>query len=569
MRRKLLPLCLALALCLGLVPAAAANLDTASLSSQPQSVNEQTIQGRNSGSAALPKLSKEEIKELLAATYHTQTDEMYETAPSLSAPYAAGKMSQRAQNDFLARLNALRRLAGLPDVKLDAAWCDEAQHCSVLLAAAGRLSHTPTQPSDMDNAFFQKASTAAGTSNLYRGMYQITGIDELFEDSDDANLSALGHRRWQLNPGMTQVGFGFADSPRYGNFLTVKVVGGDSSPVDYHYVAWPASGNFPNDLAAFSKSSAWSVTINPKYYAMSTFANASVTLTRQSDGKVWQFSTGSSDGDFFLNTEGYGVRNCIIFRPDGVDKYEGLYTVSIQGLKDTTGAAADFSYSVDFFAGKPSDSTEPSTPILPTTPTTPTQPTEPTTPAKPTTPAEPTEPAAPSSFSDVKESDWFKPYVDKVTTAKLMTGMDGSKFGPGDNLTVAQAMVLAYQIHNQASEPPETLPNNGSDPWYMPYYQYCLDKGLVSSFADPQASLTKTATRYDMVFILDKAIPASRMEPVKTVDTIPDVPASNDTVYKWYRAGIVSGDERGSFNGGSSITRAEVAVILCQINRLV
>ena len=74
--------------------------------------------------------------------------------------------------------------------------------------------------------------------------------------------------------------------------------------------------------------------------------------------------------------------------------------------------------------------------------------------------------------------------------------------------------------------------------------------------------------------ILDQAVPASRMTAVKTVadGSIPDLRESDpygDVVYKWYRAGVVSGDGEGRFNGSTGITRAEVAVILCQLNNLV
>ena len=77
-----------------------------------------------------------------------------------------------------------------------------------------------------------------------------------------------------------------------------------------------------------------------------------------------------------------------------------------------------------------------------------------------------------------------------------------------------------------------------------------------------------------MVAILDKAIPADRMTAVTAVPdgAIPDLnedDAYGDLVYRWYRAGIVTGDQTGQFNGTSSITRAETAVILCQINNLV
>lgn len=173
-----------------------------------------------------------------------------------------------------------------------------------------------------------------------------------------------------------------------------------------------------------------------------------------------------------------------------------------------------------------------------------------------------------TSFSDVQSADWFKSYVDKATSAGLMVGTGDNRFDPKGNLTISQAVVLAYQIDSKATG--GTLPQ-ASGAWYMPYYQYCLEKGIISASDVPGSSLQQTASRYDMIRILNLAVPSERMAATKTVTSIPDVTensAYGPLVYKWYRAGILSGDDTGRFNASSSITRAEVAVILCQIDQL-
>lgn len=174
----------------------------------------------------------------------------------------------------------------------------------------------------------------------------------------------------------------------------------------------------------------------------------------------------------------------------------------------------------------------------------------------------------PVVFTDVKDADWFRPFVEKTVAAGLMSGANGGAFSPNRELTIAEALVLAYQLHSQA--------NGGSLPqvegaWYMPHYQYCLDNGIIAPDQLDQSSLSRGATRFDLVSILDKAAPAGRMEPVKEEVSIPDLAETDplgDVVYKWYRAGIISGDQTGRFNGSNSISRAEVAVILCQLNNL-
>lgn len=105
----------------------------------------------------------------------------------------------------------------------------------------------------------------------------------------------------------------------------------------------------------------------------------------------------------------------------------------------------------------------------------------------------------------------------------------------------------------------------------MPYYQWCVDKRIINPGRFPAAGLNRLCTRYEMLEILDKAYGEPSFQQVKTVDSIPDVPAGGargDMVYRWYRGGIVSGSSDGLFHGDSNITRAEVSVILCQLERL-
>lgn len=174
-------------------------------------------------------------------------------------------------------------------------------------------------------------------------------------------------------------------------------------------------------------------------------------------------------------------------------------------------------------------------------------------------------------FSDIKAGQWFQPYVEKVVQNGLMTGMGDGRFEPGGDLSIAQTLVLAYQIHSRESGDPLPQTSGG---WYMPYYQYCLDNGILTARDFPQSCLNDKATRYDMVAILDQAIPDDQMEAINTVrdGDVPDLGEGDelgDVVYRWYRAGVLTGDEEGRFHGGSDITRAEVSVILCQLAGLV
>ena len=333
--------------------------------SQPTEEPEQT-ELRHSGSTTLEKLSKEEIVQLLNQASSTLPNPVLTEEPSIHAPYATGAVDHQALEAAAQRLNVLRRLAGVPQVQLDDSLSENAQYGAVLLAHLGSLNHTPAKPADMDNSFYQKAYEATSTSNIAAGMDLLESVDMFMQDSDASNVERVGHRRWQLNPELGRVGFGYAQNPDsiYRDFVTEKVTDTSGSGCDYDFIGWPASGNFPNYLDSFDANTAWSVVLNPDDYQVPTQSGLVVTLVRQSDGKTWTLDgkasyTPAASGRY-LNVETSGVGNCIIFRPDGVTKYEGVYQVTIDGLKDRSGKAVDFTYQVDFFsqpdnASKPSD----------------------------------------------------------------------------------------------------------------------------------------------------------------------------------------------------------------------
>ena len=95
-----------------------------------------------------------------------------------------------------------------------------------------------------------------------------------------------------------------------------------------------------------------------------------------------------------------------------------------------------------------------------------------------------------------------------------------------------------------------------------------MDNGLFTAREVSASTLTDPATRFEMVDLLDRAVPDSEKAPVHSDVTVPDLAESapyGNVVYRWYQAGITQGDQNGNFNGNSRITRAETAAILCRL----
>lgn len=292
-----------------------------------------------SGDVTWPKMTREQIADLLAANSKTLPSELYDELPSITAPYRTGKVKEEVLQIAANRLTALRAIAGLPAVELDASLCENAQYGAVLLAASV-FSHYPPQPEDMDDEFYRQGYTATSSSNIASGFTIAGAVDAFMDDEDANNIARVGHRRWQLTPELKKVGFGHAQRR-----TTEKITDHSGPPIEYRFIGWPSSGYFPNDL--FWRKVPWSIELNSATYK--TTSEVSVLLTRESDGRAWSFSEDqdydpSTNGDFFQHTG-----KLLIFRPGDVEKYEGLYTVSVSGITDKADQPVDFTYQVSFF----------------------------------------------------------------------------------------------------------------------------------------------------------------------------------------------------------------------------
>ena len=332
----------------------------------------------NSGFTHMRKLTKAEIVQIVADEKLNNPLSFYTTQPSIVNPYSLGAVRDDIQQVALNRLNAYRRLAGLNPVTIDNTYTYYAQAAALSNAAIDQMTHSPYQPSDMPNDIYKAGAKGASQSNIacYLGHRPMTGplsfsVDLWMEDSDQYNIDRLGHRRWALNPCMKSTGFGCATAASNWVYTAMYAFDTAANIYDYDYVSWPPSGYMANDTAFFTPTHAWSISLNNNLYNINNLSQATVTL-EDSRGNEWNFE-GDADDDGYFNIDlgGYGCnRNAIIFRPDGIQKYEGRYTVTVEGLKTRSGSPATLTFEVDFFSTKNFDpsteaSTEPTT--IPTT----------------------------------------------------------------------------------------------------------------------------------------------------------------------------------------------------------
>ena len=268
--------------------------------------------------------------------------------PTVS-PYDAGEVKNEVLQAGIDAINVVRYIAGIPDdVELSAEYVDLNQHGAVLLSAINQLTHTPSKPADMSDDFYQKGKSGTSSSNISTINLPSATIFQYMDDSDPNNIDRVGHRRWILNPSMKKTGFGVGAK----NFGLMYAFDRTRGNVDYDYVAWPSQGVFPTEF--INNNSAWSISVNAESYGKPDMNQIKVTLKHLNSGKVWTFSSSTSRSTarqsayFNIDTGGYGINNCIIFRPaleNSFQYQEGdEFRVTVSGLEK------DISYSVKMFS---------------------------------------------------------------------------------------------------------------------------------------------------------------------------------------------------------------------------
>ena len=189
--------------------------------------------------------------------------------------------------------------------------------------------------------------------------------------------------------------------------------------------------------------------------------------------------------------------------------------------------------------------------------------------------------AANVSFTDVPSTHWAYAYVQKAAGEGLVTGVGGGLYGVDNKLSTADFSTMVIgMLYPDAYKTYAGM----SSYWWYPYVEASYQKGLLTgtTAGNRRAADTRwTATvveaglsRYDMAQIIYNAAKSqgwtepSSASLLLTMMAIPDwssIPASyQNAVAYCYAAGYLSGtDGKGTFDGKSTMTRAQAAVVLC------
>jgi hypothetical protein len=222
-------------------------------------------------------------------------------------------------------------------------------------------------------------------------------------------------------------------------------------------------------------------------------------------------------------------------------------------------------------APTPPTATPPET--TPPAPTPPTATPPATTPAPPTpAPPTPTPPVHARTFADVAEADWYYNAVSFCVSLGIMNGVSATEFAPGTALSRAMLVTILYNYAgapNTASlpNPFEDVPNS-SGCWYLSPVKWAAANGLVSGYDGTHFGPNDPITREQLASILFRFAQKSGLDVTTRADLSRFEDAAGISVYagpaiSWCSAnGIISGMSGTEIAPQAGATRAQAASML-------
>ncbi|MBI4127270.1 S-layer homology domain-containing protein [Candidatus Peregrinibacteria bacterium] len=171
--------------------------------------------------------------------------------------------------------------------------------------------------------------------------------------------------------------------------------------------------------------------------------------------------------------------------------------------------------------------------------------------------------AAQSELSDIA-GHWAKNYINELYEQGIVGGYSDGRFGPDDPVTRAQILKMALLAFNHdVTGSNADFGDVSASAWHKDYVGYAQANNIVSGYSDGTFRPDSYVDRAGAIKII--LLAAGVDVGTSTTPNFTDVSSADwFAVYTAYAKanGIIGGYGDGSYKGGQSITRAEVAKIL-------
>lgn len=177
------------------------------------------------------------------------------------------------------------------------------------------------------------------------------------------------------------------------------------------------------------------------------------------------------------------------------------------------------------------------------------------------------------SFADIDESmSWAKPAIENLCGKGIINGRDENTFAPMDNVTRAEFLKIAVSAFEiKSADAGISFSDVTEDKWYYECVKAAYSLGIVTGYSDTYFGADDNITRQDAAVILQRALKAAgkeienKAESKDFADGTEISDYAKEAVAALSGAGILNGDDYGSFNPKNNCTRAQAAVMVSNV----
>ena len=169
-----------------------------------------------------------------------------------------------------------------------------------------------------------------------------------------------------------------------------------------------------------------------------------------------------------------------------------------------------------------------------------------------------------SIFEDVPAGAWYAKFLQKAYDAKIVGGTSVSTYEPDGSLTHGQIMVMVANLHSKMKGDGFQAKSVPGDHWAASFRDYCKAEGIIDARFDE--ALNANVTRAEMAYYFARTLSDEYYKDKKTV-TFSDMPENgyDEYIMKLAKADIVGGMGDGVYAPGEDVTRAQAAVFISNI----
>jgi hypothetical protein len=176
-------------------------------------------------------------------------------------------------------------------------------------------------------------------------------------------------------------------------------------------------------------------------------------------------------------------------------------------------------------------------------------------------------PEVKNSFSDLDGCDWAVDSINYLADAGVLNGKAENIFAPSDNATkeeFVKIVVLAFKIDSKISDKLSFIDIKESD-WFYPFVSTAVDKKIINGVSENKFGIGKFITREEVATICYRAIKdilkSNNTDKIMPIDFDNVSDFAKDAVLGLWNSEIIKGYE-DKFNPKGLSTRAEIAVIV-------